>query len=809
MNQDDSLAPMGEEFFVLAASSRLGPYEIVAPLRAGGMGEVYRARDTRLGREVAVKVLPEPFASNADRLVRFEREARAVAALSHPNILAIHDYGTDGAITYAVMELLEGETVRDRLAKGPLPWREAVEVGAAVAQGLAAAHAKGIVHRDLKPENLFLTDDGRVKILDFGLARITQVPNMQDETVPAETHVGTVMGTVGYMSPEQVRGQPADARSDVFSFGCVLYEMVTGQRAFHRETAAETMTAILHDEPPGRTGSDPQVPAELWRVIRQCLSKNPNQRLQSARDLSLGLRTIATDPGLHRPALTRPRSRLIVGIGAAVLLIGVVGSSAYFLTRGVKPSDSAKPSEDAKAVQALAVLPFKNVGGDPKIEFISDGVADQIINSLSQVRRHDLKVRPFTSVSRYKGKEPDVPTFGRELKVQMIVTGTLLEQGDDLTVRVALVDVLDDNQIWGNAYRGKRDSILDLQDQIARDVAANLHLRLSGEEDQRLTKRYTQDPEAYLHYREGLYDGNKFTEEGLKTAIGYFERAVKKDPNYALGYVGLARCYVLSGALYRGPRETFPEARKYVTKALAIDDTLPDAHTVLGMIYMLNDWDWPAAERELKQAVLPDPGSATALSRYGFYLAAMGRPSEALVYEQRNLDLDPLGARTRNEFAMCLIWLRRYDDAIVASLRTLELDPNFPLAYAELGTAYVEKGMVEEAIAELNKALNRGHTHPRVRGMLGYAYAAVGRRAEAKKVLEDLKGHSQGRFGFAFPIARIHAALGEKDQAFQWLRKACEERDSAVTWLKVDPTMDSLRSDPQFAQVLKEMGLPR
>ncbi|HSZ57219.1 MAG TPA: protein kinase [Tepidisphaeraceae bacterium] len=793
---------------MLAASSRIGPYEIVASLRAGGMGEVYRARDTRLGREVAVKVLPEPFANNADRLVRFEREARAVAALSHPNILAIHDYGTDGAITYAVMELLEGETLRDRLARGPLPWREAVEAGAAVADGLAAAHAKGIVHRDLKPENLFLTDDGRVKILDFGLARITPVPNVEAETVPAETLAGTVMGTVGYMSPEQVRGQPADARSDIFSFGCVLYEMVTGQRAFHRETAAETMTAILHDEPPGRTGSDPQVPAELGRVIRQCLSKNPNQRLQSARDLSLGLRTTATDPGLHRPAPTRPRSRLIVGIGAAVLLIGVVGSSAYFLTRGVKPSDSVKPPEDAKGIEALAVLPFKNVGGDPKTEFLSDGVADQIINSLSQVRRHDLNVRPFTSVSRYKGKEPDVPTFGRELKVQMIVMGTLLEQGDDLTVRVALVDVRDDNQIWGRTYRGKRDSILDLQDQIARDVAANLHLRLTGEEDQRLTRRYTEDPDAYLFYRQGLYHWNKFTPDGIEAGRKYFEQAIAKDPSYALAYSGLARCYILLGNLYRGPRETFPEAKKHLAWALKLDPNLADAHIGMGAVYLFYDWNWPAAERELKPAVAPDPGSATNLSMYGFYLAAMGRPSEALVYMQRDVDLDPLAASTRNEFAICLNWLRRYDQAIAVSQRTLELDPDFPLVYAELALAHVQTGRYEEAIAELQRALRQGQQHPRVRGMLGYAYAAAGRRAEAKKALEDLQGPAQSRFGFAFPIARIYAALGEKDQAFEWLRKACDERDGAVIWLKVDPTMDSLRSDPRFAQVLKEMGLP-
>jgi serine/threonine protein kinase len=429
------------------------------------MGEVYRARDTRLGREVAVKVLPELFAHDPDRRARFEREAKAVSALSHPNILAIHDYGTEGGITYAVMELLEGETLRSRLAKGPLPWREAVGIGAGIAEGLAAAHAKGVVHRDLKPENLFLTTDGRVKVLDFGLARAMAPVDSQAETgpqMPVDTDPGAVMGTVGYMSPEQVRGQPADVRSDIFAFGCVLYEMVTGRRAFQRETAAETMTAILHDEPAELGSSARQIPVELGRVIRQCPAKSPSQRLQSARDLALGLRTTATDLALHRPAVDRPSSRLMAGIGAALLVIGVIGTAAYVVTRTGNRAEPGRPAAEAKDVEALAVLPFENVSGDQKTEFLSDGVAEQIINSLSQLRRRDLRVRPSTSVSRYKGKTPDVPTFGRELDVQMIVTGTLQQQGEELSIRVALVDVRENNHLWGNSYRGKLGGILDL-----------------------------------------------------------------------------------------------------------------------------------------------------------------------------------------------------------------------------------------------------------------------------------------------------------------------------------------------------------
>lgn len=763
----------GVSRFMLAASTRLGPYEILAPLGAGGMGEVYRARDTRLGREVAMKVLPEAFASNPDRLARFEREARAVAALSHPNILAIHDYDTHEGITYAVMELLEGETLGSRLAKGPLSWQEAVEVGAAVAEGLGAAHAKAVVHRDLKPDNLFLTADGRVKVLDFGLAKVEAPPGAHSETgpyVPAMTDAGTLLGTVGYMSPEQVRGQTADARSDLFSFGCVLYEMVSGRRAFRRDTAAETMAAILHDEPPDLTRSGHPLPAELERLIRQCLAKGLNHRPKSARDLALALRAVASAPGLQSSAM--------------------------------------RDSGASAAVEAVAVLPFENVGGDPKIEYLSDGLADHLIISLSQLRRRDLKVRPFTSVLRYKRQPADMPTIGRELNVQVVATGTLHQQGDDIWVSVALVNALEDDHLWGKRYQGKVSGILDLQDQMARDVAVSLRLRLTGEEDQRLTKRYTEDPEAYLLYREAIFHWNKFTPEGLTTAIEYCNRALQRDTNYALAYVGLAQCHVLLGNLYLGPRATFAEARRCAERALKIDDTLQEAHTFLGAVYLFHDWNWAAAERETKRGIGVDARTSS-LTLYGFCLAALGRLPEALDTLRRGQELDPLRAAHRNELAMAYNWLRQFDKAIAEAQKAFELDPNFPLAYAELGTAYVQQGRMDEAIARLRQAIDFGQKHPSVLGTLGYAFAAAGKGPEAAKVAEELAAAAPGRFGFALPIARILAALGDADPAFEWLKKACDERTPFVTWLKVDPTFDALRPDPRFAQVLSDMGLPQ
>lgn len=420
--------------------------------------------------------------------------------------------------------------------------------------------------------------------------------------------------------------------------------------------------------------------------------------------------------------------------------------------------------------------------------------------------RESLKVRPFTSVSRYKGKEPDIPTFGRELNVQMIVTGKLLLQGDELSISVAVVDVREDNQFWGYTYRGKRDAILDLQDQIARDVAANLRLRLSGEEEQRLTKRDTADPEAYLFYSEATYHFNRFTEEAMLTSIGYCQRAIKKDPNYALAYAGLGRAYLLLGSIHRGPRETHSEAKKWFSRALEIDKTLPEAHAGLAVIFLFHDWDWPAAERELKHAG-EDDSRMTNRTGYFFYLAAMDRLPEALIVVQRATDLDPLSARQRMELDMCYNWMRQYDLATKVALKALELDATFFFAYRELGLSYIQQGRYEEAIAELGKAVNLGRGHPHLKGLLGCAYAAAGKKAEARQVLQEMTGPKR-RFGDAFAVVRIHAALGEKVEAFEWLQKACDERDAQVIWLKVDPTLDSLRSDPRFAQVLKNMRLP-
>jgi TolB-like protein len=467
-----------------------------------------------------------------------------------------------------------------------------------------------------------------------------------------------------------------------------------------------------------------------------------------------------------------------------------------------------KAASPEQGIQSVAVLPLENIGGDPKTEFLSDGLADQIINSLLQVRRQNLKVRPFTSVARYKLQKPDLRTIARDLDVQAIVTGSLRQQGDDLSIGIELVDAREDNVLWTKRYPGKLSDILDLQDQIARDVAANLRLRLTGEEEQRLTKHYTTNSRAYLLYQEGVFHLNKFTPEGLQIGIEYFQRALKMDPNYASALVGVGRCKVLLGTQHLGPKATHSEARELLTKALMIDSTVADAHAGLGAIHLFHDWDWPAAERELKQAIGTEVSAPFIWNIYGFYLASQGRLPEALESIQRGQQIDPLAAPRRHEVAMCYVWMRQYDQAIAESKKALELDPNFLNAYAELSKALAEKGMYDEAIAELRKAPNFLQGTPLFLGQLGYAHAMAGKRVEAEKFVEELRDPARFRYGCAIGIASIQAALGEKEQAFEWLDKACAERHSRVIWVKVDPIWDNLRSDQRFAQLLKDMRLP-
>src|SRR5579864_9335344 len=581
----------------LAAGAHLGPYEIVAPIGAGGMGEVYRARDPRLDRDVAIKVLPAEVSGDPQALARFQREAKAVAALSHPNILAIFDVGSADGRNYVVTELLEGETLRARLNSSALAWRRAAELGTAIAEGLAAAHSKSVVHRDIKPDNLFLTSDGRIKILDFGLAKMPQAAAGENETVTQGiTQTGMIMGTVGYMSPEQVRGIPAGPASDIFSLGCVLYEMVSSKRAFQGQTAAETMSSILRDPPPDLTASVKEIPSELGRLIAHCIEKNPEERFQSARDLAFGLKAALNSPV------------------------------------------SAAAADPVKPANSIAVLPFVNASRDPDTEYLSDGITESIINSLAQLSQ--LKVTPRGTVFRYKGKDVDPQTAGRELNTRVVLTGRVMQRGETLVVSTELVDVAEGSQLWGERYSRKLADIFELEEEIARKISQSLRMKLTGDEHKRLGKRYTENSEAYQLYLRGRHYWIKRTIDGMKKGAEYFQQAIDIDPGYALAYAGLADCYImLSSYIAIPPRDGQTKARSAATTAVALDPELAEAHVSWGFIRFLLDWDWAAADRELQRAIELNPANWQGPYWYSIILAAIGKHAEAEVQIRRAQEL--------------------------------------------------------------------------------------------------------------------------------------------------------------------------
>ncbi len=746
----------------LARGSRLGPYEILAPLGAGGMGEVYRARDSKLDRFVAIKVLPESVAADPDRLARFEREAKAIAALSHPNILAIHDFGTHEGVSYAVMELLEGETLRGKLEAGPIHQKQAVDYALQIAKGLSAAHEKGIVHRDLKPENLFVGKDGHVKILDFGLAK-REEPMAPDEetgapTVSGHTEPGTVMGTVGYMSPEQVRGRPADRRSDIFSFGVVLYEMLTGRRAFRGDTAVETMSAILKEEPPGLAGSESGVLPALERVVRHCLEKSPAERFQSARDIAFAL--------------------------------GEASSGS---------APGAAESGPRRSIRSLVVLPFENRSGDPAQEFFSDGMTDALIADLAQIAA--LRVISRTSAMRFKGTHPALSQIARELNVDGVVEGSALRVGDRVRITVQLVDVASDRSLWAKSYERGMSDILALQSEVAHAIADEIRIQVTPEEQARLRSKGSVNPAAHVAYLQGSFLWNRFTGESVKEAILRFEEALAFDPNYAVAYAGLANSYImLANHHILPPREGYSLGRKAAERGLSLDDSLAELHTSLGWIHRLFDWDWPAAERECLQAIELNPGYAFGHDRYALLLSGMGRHEEAIAEAERALEVDPLNLLTHTVVGDTLFYARRFDRSVAAYRKCLELDPTFGAAHTDLARSLEHVGRTGRGVASPD-----GRARPSTG--LAILYARAGRQDDARATMEEVLALAQKQFVSPYGIASYYAVTGDNARALDWLERAYAERDGTLVWLKVHPRLDGLRSEPRFRDLLGRMRL--
>jgi eukaryotic-like serine/threonine-protein kinase len=613
----------------IAVGTRLGPYEILAPLGAGGMGEVYRARDTRLGREVAVKVLPEALSSDPERLARFEREARAVSSLNHPNVLAIHDVGAHAGVSYVVFELLEGQTLRERLLAERIPVGRAVDYGIQLARGLAAAHDKGIVHRDLKPENVFLTVDGQLKILDFGLARRVAPAADADSTAAptrtAATEPGVVMGTPGYMSPEQIRGQPADQRSDAFSLGAVLYEMLTGERAFRGASAADTLSAILREHPPPPSSRRPEVTPALDRVVARCLEKNPAERFQSARDLAYALQESAQHSTL--PSVAARSARVRAPLWASIAAGALVLLAALFATNAGGLRDRLLSRGAPLRIQSLAVLPLDNFSHDPEQEYFADGITEELITNLAQIG--SVRVASRTSAMRYKGTRKSVPEIGRELGVDGVLEGSVQRAGNRVRISAQLIEAATDRHLWASSYERDLSDVLSLQAEVARAIAGEIGVRLTPQERLRLADRKAVDPEAYDSYLKGRYYLYRKTPADTRRSLDYFERAAAKQPDYALAYGGIAESYgQMAGSAddVLSPREAYPKAKAAAKRALEIDPTLGEAYVSLAWISFVFDHDIPGASDQFQRGARAE----AELSRRAPELCRLSRASGAI-----------------------------------------------------------------------------------------------------------------------------------------------------------------------------------
>jgi eukaryotic-like serine/threonine-protein kinase len=816
----------------IAAGTKLGRYEIRSKLGAGGMGEVYLAQDTKLDRKVALKILPTEVAADRNRMSRFVQEAKAASALNHPNIITIHEIEQIDSVNFIATEFIDGETLRQRMQFAPTKLSEVLEVAIQSASALTAAHAANIIHRDIKPENVMLRRDGIVKVLDFGLAKLTAVDSANVDTeapTSFKTDPGTVVGTAVYMSPEQARGMPVDARTDIFSLGVVLYEMVAGCLPFEGSTKSEVLASILSEkEPQPLARYSREVPAELERIVSKALRKNRDERYQTIKDMLLDLQSLKQElefekklerslpPKSQSPADTgeqagaetvkqsaaRPtageRGPMIklnqrsIGIAVAALLIIASAAGAYYFTRA--PSG---------AINSVAILPFVNMSKDPNTEYLSDGITDSLINSLSQLP--NIRMIPRGSVFRYKGHEVDPQQVGRDLNVQAIVTGRITQLGDNLSISAELVDVRTNSHIWGEQYNRKLADILNVQTEIAREISERLRARLSGEEQKRIAKRYTDNADAYQLYLKGRYFWDKRTGDGMSKARQSFNQAIELDPNYALAYSGLADTYLFCYCPL--PRnETMPKAKAYAEKALAIDDSLAEAHTSLAFVKMNYEFDWSGAEKEFRRAIELSPNYPVAHQFYGGCLVQQGRTEEGLRECKRALELDPLSLAINWYLGLNLYHARQYDKAMEQLRKTIQMEPNYHLARNSLGRVYLEKGMYAEALLEFQTA-SKLRGEPVVSASnLAVFYAMSGNKSEAQRILDELKQMPPSDDS-PLLIARAYTALGEKDQAIEWLERAYQERAFSVFFLKVDPEFDSMRSDSRFADLMRRIGL--
>ena len=785
----------------LSPEDRLGRYEIKGPVGKGGMGEVYRARDTELERDVAVKVLPENVAGDEDRLRRFKREAKAAARLSHPSIVEIFDFGSQGDITFAVTELLDGKSLREHLdvERRPLPWSEARRIAVAIADGLAVAHGAGVVHRDIKPGNLFLCADGRVKILDFGLASLREMGTPEGDTASlaqTESMPGMVMGTVGYMSPEQVRGEKAGARSDIFAMGCVLYEMLSGQRPFERDTTAEAMTAILRDDPPSFGECGVEVAPEVERIVTRCLEKDPDRRFQSASDLAFALRE--TEGVGDRPftATRRPR----IG-GRRLALAAVVLVAAALTVVGVRSLwNRGGPWLEGNAVRSIAVLPLANLSGDPEQEFFADGMTEALITDLSRIGA--LMVISRTSTMQFKESELTLPEIARRLGVDAIVAGSVQLEADQVRITARLVDAATDSAMWADTFQREIRGVLALQSEVARSIANAIAIEVSPQEESRFSDAREVDPETYRSYLRGMHHLKKGGEGDFEKGMAFLHEAVENDPADPFAYAGLAQGYVMWGHDVVDGAEYFKRAKAAARRALELDENLAEAHAALADAAMYHDWDWEAADRAFRRAIELNPSLAELHAHYAWLQVLKGDWAQAIAEAKLAQELDPLGPAFTSWLSEVYLGAGRYDEALVENAKAFELYPGWARAHADRGWALVGKGLFDEAYVEYQAA---SENSPRWKTHYGRALIKGGRLDEAGRVLAEL---TADRTGVPPPaLASLQAVYGDLDGAMESLEHGYEIRNPLMPWIGSWYDFGDLADDPRFQAFLDRMNL--